>query len=633
MAIFPQGKTRIRNRANAGEQDVLDALARNLEDDYTVWHNIPIMGSGREPDFVILHPSRGLLVLEVKGWKRQTIVDANPMHIQIRTERGVTGSEHPVAQARGYMLEITHQLEKHPELLHREGRHRGKLLLPWGWGAVLSRIRRREVAGDASFHAVFEPHKVMLQDDLGEDVDPMAFQEKLWGMFNVQWQHQLSLPQVNIVRGLLFPELRIGAQQALPLESPARLVVQDVLQVMDLHQEVVARNLGEGHRVIHGPAGSGKTMILVFRAVQLAQAARPDKPILVLCYNRDLATRIETMLRLKGVGAAVQVSTFHAWAMDLIRTYQLGAVRTGKLTSEDYEGLARLACEGISSARVPRGQYTALLIDEAHDLADEWLAAAAQMVDPATKSLLVLYDDAQSIYQKKRRKFSFARLGIEAQGRTDILKINYRNTTEVLALAMECAQGILDAGGPRTAEGMSLVVPQSAGRSGPVPRLLRFDAGRQEAAAIAQQVQDLLAQGRRPGDIAVLARYRRPLDAVRDLLLAAGVPCSAPKGEWRREPAAGEQVRLTTFHSSKGLEFPCVFVLGLDQIDEAEASRVEELRLLYVAMTRATHSLVLTAVGSSPLTRHVEQALERVKATWTSALREWRQIRKTSPCP
>jgi superfamily I DNA/RNA helicase len=367
--------------------------------------------------------------------------------------------------------------------------------------------------------------------------------------------------------------------------------------------------------VIHGPAGSGKTMILVFRAAQLAAAARPDKPILVLCYNRDLATRIETMLRLKGVGAGVQVSTFHAWARDLIRTYQLGPVPTGKLTGEDYEALARLACEGITSARVPKGQYTALLIDEAHDLADEWLAAAVQMVDPATKSLLVLYDDAQSIYQKRRRKLNVARLGIEAQGRTEILRVNYRNTTEVLALAMECAEGILEAGQPRAAEDMPLVVPQSAGRSGPMPGLLRFDSGREESAGVAQCIGELLAHGRGPGDIAVLARYRRDLEGIRAALAAAGIACSPAKGERRREAPAGGEVTLTTFHSSKGLEFPCVFIVGLDRIEEGEANRVEELRLLYVAMTRATHSLVLAGVGASRLTRHVEQALQRVKAS------------------
>jgi hypothetical protein len=618
VAIFPQGKTRVIERSRGGERRLLEALARKLEDDYTVWHNIPIMGSGREPDVVLLHPRRGLLVLEVKDWKRRTILDANPMRVQIETERGRVSTMHPVAQARGYMLELTHQLQKIPELLHPEGRHRGQLLLPWGWGAVLNGIRRREVEGDASFASVFEPHKVLLWDDLAEDVDAMAFQERLWGMFNVQWQHPLSLPQMNIVRGLLFPELRIGAQQSLwPESSPARLVVQDVLQVMDLHQETVARNLGEGHRVIHGPAGSGKTMILVFRAVQLAAAARPDKPILVLCYNRDLATRIETMLRLKGVGAAVQVSTFHAWAMDLIRTYQLGTIRSGALTSEDYEALARLACEGITSARVPKGQYTALLIDEAHDLADEWLAAAVQMVDPATKSLLVLYDDAQSIYhQRGRRRTSFARLGIEAQGRTEILRVNYRNTTEVLALAIECAQGILEAGQTGVAEEVPLVMPQSAGRSGPVPMFLSFHSGREEASGVAHQIRELLAHGRDPGDIAVLARYRAALDGVRAALESEGVRCTPAKNERRRREEGAPEVTLTTFHSSKGLEFPCVFVVGIDRIDDAQANRVEELRLLYVAMTRATHSLVLTAVGSSRLTRHVEQALARVKAAW-----------------
>jgi hypothetical protein len=191
---------------------------------------------------VLLHPQRGLLVLEVKDWKRRTIVEANPMRVTIDTDRGRVSTMHPVAQARGYMLDLTHQLQKQPALLQREGPHRGKLLLPWGWGAVLNGIRRKEVEGDAGFASVFEPHKVLFWDDLADDVDAMAFQERLWGMFSVQWPHRLSLPQMNLVRGLLFPELRIGVQQPLPLETPARLVVQDVLQVMDLQQESVARS-------------------------------------------------------------------------------------------------------------------------------------------------------------------------------------------------------------------------------------------------------------------------------------------------------------------------------------------------------------------------------------------------------
>jgi hypothetical protein len=616
VAVFPQGKTRVRERANAGEKRVLDALARHLEDDYAVWHNIAIMGSGREPDFVILHPQRGLLILEVKDWKRQTIAQANPMLVELRTPHGPSNTEHPVSQARGYMLALVHQLQHHPDLLQASGPHKGKLLMPWGWGAVLSHIKAADVAGDASFFEVFEPQKVMLADDLADSVETMAFQQKLWGMFNVQWQCLLSLPQMSIVRGLLFPELRMGAQQSLALENtPSRLIVQDVLQVMDLQQESVARGLGEGHRLIHGPAGSGKTMILLYRAVQLQAIARPDKPVLVLCFNRELAARIDTMLRLKGAGPAVQVSTFHTWALDLIRTYQLAPLPQRRFDSDDFDAFARIACEGITSSRIPKGQYAAVLIDEAHDLADDWLAAAAKMVDPATKSLLVLYDDAQSIYQKSRRKMSFAKLGIEAKGRTEILRINYRNTTEVLALAMECADGILDDGRATAEEDMPLIMPQSAGRSGPVPTLHRFENGVQEARHVAESIAELIAQGRSPADIAVLARTRRSLDTIRAEIARAGVSCS-PRSADRGAPPGPAAVKLTTLHSSKGLEFPVVFVAGLDELDCAQSRRVEELRLLYVGMTRATHRLCLSAMGTSPIVDLVEKSLEKVKRAY-----------------
>lgn len=587
---------------------MLDALARHLEDDYAVWHNIPIMGSGREPDFVILHPRRGLLVLEVKDWKRQTIVDANPMLVQLRTDAGPVHSTHPVAQAREYVLDLMHQVQKIPHLVQAQGRHLGKPVLPFGWGAVLSHIKRADVGDDPSFAGVFEPHKVLLADDLAEGEDAMAFQQKLWGMFAVGWEAQLTLPQMNMLRGLLFPELRMGIQQQLPLvPSPSKLVVQDLLQVMDMQQEAVARGLGEGHRVIHGPAGSGKTMILIFRAAQLQAIAREDKPVLVLCFNSALAERIGFMLRMKGVGPNVQVSTFHKWALDLIRTYQLAPIRSMR-NSEDFDAMAAIACEGITSARVPKGQYGAILIDEAHDLADTWLAATAQMVDPATKSLLVLYDDAQSIYRKSRRKLSFARLGIEAVGRTEILKVNYRNTTEVLALAMECAGGLLQSNSEAGADTVPLVMPQSAGRSGPMPTFHSFGNGNTEAAHIAAAVAEEIAAGRSPHDIAVLAPRHHCLETIEASLRAKAIPVRPSRGPAPDGPA----IRLSTLHSSKGLEFPVVHVAALDRLSDAPDRREEELRLLYVGMTRATHRLHLSSVGSTSLVDHVARSVDRV---------------------
>jgi superfamily I DNA and RNA helicase len=52
---------------------------------------------------------------------------------------------------------------------------------------------------------------------------------------------------------------------------------------MDMEQEKLARNLGEGHRIIHGVAGSGKTLILAYRAMIGSCAVHPPRPI-----GRDL---------------------------------------------------------------------------------------------------------------------------------------------------------------------------------------------------------------------------------------------------------------------------------------------------------------------------------------------------------
>src|SRR5205814_10221055 len=59
----------------------------------------------------------------------------------------------------------------------------------------------------------------------------------------------------------------------------------------------------------------------------------------------------------------------------------------------------------------------------------------------------------------------------------------------------------------------------------------------------------------------------------------------------------GDLVELATFHAAKGLEWPVVFVAGLERglvpIAQAETpdARAEERRLLYVAVTRAQREL------------------------------------------
>lgn len=386
-----------------------------------VWHNVPVGPKARQPDFVILSPRRGLLILEVKHWNWSSITRLNRDQIDLALPQGNKTVDHPLAQARAYAMEISTVLEADPALVQQEDPFKGRCCVPYGWGCVLSNIRRRQVEG-TDFFDVFTDYKTLLRDDLADDIDPYEFEKRLWAMYTGWTPQALTLPQRDRVRWHLFPEIRI--QPATPSHDapvPAPAQIPDLLQVMDLQQEQIARTLGDGHRVIHGVAGSGKTMILVFRAQQLAASARAEEPILILCYNRVLAQRIAAMLRERQVDEQrVVVRTFHAWCQDMVRSYQLDP--PSGLTGDAYwKALVETVDRAVETGLVPGGQYAALLIDEAHDFDAQWLRMAARMVNPESNALLVLYDDAQSIYQKNRRKFSFASVGIQAQGRTSVL--------------------------------------------------------------------------------------------------------------------------------------------------------------------------------------------------------------------
>ena len=103
----------------------------------------------------------------------------------------------------------------------------------------------------------------------------------------------------------------------------------------------------------------------------------------------------------------------------------------------------------------------------------------------------------------------------------------------------------------------------------------------------------------------------------------------------------GDAVTLATFHAAKGLEWPVVFVAGLERgfvpighADSAE-ERAEERRLLYVAVTRAERELHCSwaerrTFGSRAHTRTASPWLEPIEATLKALAgggdgTEWRQ--------
>ena len=591
---------------SGGERRLAERLCEKLGDDYLCWYNVPLGAAVRHPDFIVFHPRRGLLILEVKDWKASTIRAADRQSFTLATARGEVAVENPLEQARQYAQAAVRLLQRDPQLVFSSGREAGKLLFAWSYGVVLPNLARRQF-DTVGLGEVIPAARVICQDEMLESVEPEAFQQRLWAMFAVRFEAALSPAQIDRLRWALFPEVRIPATQGELFAEAAP--PPDLVRVMDLQQEQLARSLGEGHRVIHGVAGSGKTLILLYRAEHLARLV--SKPILVLCYNEALARRLASLVAAKGLAEAVWVHHFHHWCRALLAAHDVELPPRSDNAAAYCAGLVERALAAQADGRIEGGQYAAILIDEGHDFAPDWFRLLVPLVDPQTNSLLVLYDDAQAIYADAaegqghegalpRRRFSFKSVGVQAQGRTTVLRINYRNPEAILRFARDMAwPALAEKAAQEVSEedGALLLEPLSAGGAGEAPQVVHLPTAQAEAEFVLRHLQAAHRAGTPWGEMAVIYRdYYRDAKAIRKLLPRHGVPTVYFDDATHADDE--DKVTLITMHSCKGLEYALVVIPAADRLAVGRELSAPEARLLYVAMTRATRELLLCGVAA-----------------------------------
>ena len=591
------------SRMTSGERRLAERLEQKLDDDYLLWYDVPVGPKHLHPDFVVMHPRRGLLILEVKDWSTKTIQQADKQSWQVFIDGRFKTQPNPAKQARQYAHAVVDALKRDSQLVHADGKYQGGLRFPWSYGVVFPNMTRKQFT-EGQLHQVIEPNQVICSDEMYDSVDAEDLQSRLWGMFPYMMSGVMSLPQLERVRWILFPEVRVQTQGALFDDSDADAELPSIMRVMDLQQEQLARSLGDGHRVIHAVAGSGKTMILGYRAEYLAKAHTPaSKPILILCYNEPLAVKLASSMEAKGLSGMVHARHFHKWCRDQLVTY--GQTLPGQVGRDQYVAeLVHRVIHGVNRSQIPSGQYQAILIDEGHDFAPEWLKLVTQMVDPTTNSLLLLYDDAQSIYERSRSKnFSFKSVGVQAQGRTTILRINYRNTRQILQTASLIAADLLTAD-DRDEDGIPLVKPVSCGRDGEAPLIIRLPNLRDEAFAIADHLSDAHKEGHAWGDMAILCEDWKTMDLCADALHQRKLPFNLRKRTGDYRPVA-DTIQIMTMKVSKGLEFPVVALPGVGHMPAKGEDEQEAARVFYVAATRATQRLVIGVGGDGGFGRRL----------------------------
>ncbi len=589
------------SRMTGGERRLAERLEQKLDDDYLIWYDVPVGPKYSHPDFVVMHPRRGVLVLEVKDWRLSTIKQADRQTWEILPDGIPKSVLNPLEQARQYAHQVIDALQRDKQLVHHEGNYKGKLAFPWSYGVVFSNITRKQF-NDAELFNAIEKNRVICQDEMLEGVGTEEFQSRLWDMFPFMMNGIMSLPQLDRVRWILFPEVRVQPQEDLFRNSEPDAELPDIMRVMDLQQEQLARSLGDGHRVIHGVAGSGKTMILGYRAEYLAKASTAiSKPILILCFNEPLGVKLHSVMLAKGLSDKVHARHFHKWCYDQLKySGQALPPQSDRFSEELVDRVIR----AVDRNQIPSGQYQAVLIDEGHDFAPEWLRLVTQMVDPSTNSLLLLYDDAQSIYERSRSKqFSFKSVGVQAQGRTTILKINYRNTKQILQTANLIAADLLTAD-DRDDDGIPLLKPISCGRDGQAPIILKLPSLREEAFAIADQLSQAHQEGHAWGDMAILCADWKIMDSCSDALYQRKLPFNVRKRSGDFSPGANA-IQIMTMKVSKGLEFPVVALHGVGYMPTSGEDEQEAARVFYVAATRATQRLTIGVSGDGGFGRRL----------------------------
>ncbi len=272
----------------------------------------------------------------------------------------------------------------------------------------------------------------------------------------------------------------------------------------------------------------------------------------------------------------------------------IGAVNAAGAIPAREAGTTPAATGATEAAGAPEAAdlttFDYIFIDEAQDLPAIVLRALKAC---ARRCVLLAGDADQSIYQPG---FTFRQAGIDIQGRTRILRTNFRNTVQI----HEKAEAFR-----KTVPGLDSENQPDAFRDGPEPEVFQTADTRSLAELLLSRLRLFTETlGYERDNICVLVPTKQSYDTIRAVLEPAGYSLAQI-----RDPAfsfsENHAVRISTLHSAKGLDFPVVMLflpqtpyVGSD-LDPGTEDRMRR-NLLYVASTRAMDHLNIFTLDPPP---------------------------------
>lgn len=636
---FPETLVGLPNITD-GEIRTFDLLKNVLSnEEYIVWFEPKIesrIGKTLYPDIVIWSKVTGLIVLEIKDWGINNIVECNPNIVKLRKGAEVVCLKNPESQARDYVNNAMNSLSKIRDFVFTEGRMKGKLKFPIGYGVVFPNITRKQIEAKGIDNVI--KCEILTDDEIsqvekgGNDIILVSKLRRIGNHFQFD---DLSNKELDKLRAVLFPRVIIPQEDVIPEaeivgdgieKKEEKEVDYDSVKVLDRYQEKIALSLGSGHRIVKGTAGSGKTLLLAYRAVTLKKFM-PNWKVLILCYNitlrnyiRDLLVKIgeEDKVDTKGI----EVFHFHDFVYHKIGLPQLkGHVEKSTLDKlfdpktdwEEYQNLlGSVLMKNIDF--IPKEQYDAILVDECQDLTTDYLKFIVHLLNAKTDHLLIAIDPAQNLYGGK---ITWKSVGIKAKGRVSMLTTSYRNTKNILELAQKFNnqkfEELIEGDSPQS------LFPEKTERIGPNPKLLEFDNGDSLLNYITKEIHELMNKHNyKFSDFGIIYPIKPFATLLENLKLKMQSENITFKYIDKREDRLNFKIndnscKIINIFNVKGYEFKVVFLLNVEKYVTIPNQEGLKRNTIFVGLTRAMNDLQILAIKQPTEAKFITEIKEILK--------------------
>ena len=271
-------------------------------------------------------------------------------------------------------------------------------------------------------------------------------------------------------------------------------------------------------------------------------------------------------------------------------------IRNQKGKTYDWDDLALYVYNEFKKDDTER-KYTHIIVDEGQDFSPMMIKSLVSGVKEGG-SFTFFGDVAQQIYGSR---LSWRDSGIKPS-KIWRFDANYRNPSTIVALAKQITKS------KYWIEDEDMVEATNHMAEGPKPILIEFSDIQHEINWIVEQS---IVTSKNSSTV-IVCRNRRDIDLFAYVIKSNNHIATVIDKNTPGYPNV-KKIYLTTFHAAKGLEFENVFIpfLSCDRFPDPEAVNnytsmeefyADEIKLLYVAVTRSKYGLYMTYSGNvSPL--------------------------------